>query len=912
MLKKLGLQTKHNDPDDMDTNQPPSRPFVSTNQSPTSFSSSFPSSAPTSPGGVDAPHSKGLPLSDKDKEKRKAAHNKKGVRALSSFDSNSLGSPSLAPRPHLPSSVYNPNPFPLDPTQPDGVSRINQFVRKDHDIEPAIDVDNGIDETRGFMSGKEKKGNRTGEDHMDHHHHHDNNDSKHTIQKLGAGLKGVLAKSGLGGGKSKEKVIPEDVILAQHQRQFFQQEQEQQQRQQQQQQAIETAPSSSRQMAAPRGRERARTQSGSGNNSKQLFTIDPRSQQRLQSLSPPRLHGQEYRLHGHGSAGDSDLYRPEAEQMRPFLGSHQHPPVSSSSYARESGRYQSPPVRPLSQHNDSDYSDYMRGGQTRGEGARGQRYRSRERNDHDNAISRDVVLGNAGRGGGGGQAGGQVRRQSGLNHATNAAVSVGRTSSEYDEESSRGINVELPRQQQEQQRLPTAPADRLSRAKDWVANHGKASSLALQHDGQRERGGLIGPTDYRSPSTPGSFPMAVSGGKPSHHRLSMDSDENYALITPPRGGYITGTGGRHDARGRMAMLPHMQMHGLQRSRNSMAHGDDDGRYWGHQLEGYSHRDRERERYRSSRPMDYEYVDQYHVGGGESPGAGFYGYPPGGPDDLEEGEGEEDAESTLAPGSAVGLPGKTSKKGVSDKKTMEVVPEGDPLKDEEAAALDTTPKVPNKRRLVLRLISLVSSFFVIVFLIAAAPVSKNSAPWTSKAGLAMHYIVAILSTLVSCAFVFNYFSRRLRRREKMKRYILFGLDIFMTLAWLIDAFVCIAKFPCAVGGQGGWCDMYNTSVFLGIVALISFMAAFVWDIWGSFDHSNLIGKGPIMKPPPPGFYKNDKRAMATQGVDPARAGGVMPGGGGVPGGWPGQGVPGMPGLPGMGRGGPSGKKNKALW
>lgn len=79
----------------------------------------------------------------------------------------------------------------------------------------------------------------------------------------------------------------------------------------------------------------------------------------------------------------------------------------------------------------------------------------------------------------------------------------------------------------------------------------------------------------------------------------------------------------------------------------------------------------------------------------------------------------------------------------------------------------------------------------------------SAPFDSKAGLATHYIVSILSTLVSCAFVFNYFSRRLRRREKMKRYVMFGLDIFMTLAWMIDVFVCISKFPCVIGGQGGW-------------------------------------------------------------------------------------------------------------
>ncbi|KAG0355426.1 hypothetical protein BG005_005610 [Podila minutissima] len=817
MLKKLGIHTK-----DID-NTPPS------------------SSSPTSPGLT---RPKGV--SDKDKEKRKAAHNKKVLSSSSSFDS--MDSPSLAPRPHLPSSVYSPNPFPLDPTQSDGVSRINQFVRKEHEIE-TIDVDIEIEETRGFMTGKEKGRPGNGRD--------DDDDVEYelarkgnTMQKLGAGLKGAFARTGLG--KSKEDKADTDP------------QQQQQQQQQQRRQSLELE-SASRQMAARgRPRERTRTQSGSD---KDLFS-DPRSQ-RLQSLSPPPLPGQEHRRSG---------YWPEGEQSRPFLGyqppSSSHPPLSPSSQARASGRY----PRPLSQHSDSDYSDYARQAIDSS-----RRYRSRER-DPDNR--RD---GPSGRGG-----------RSGLSHVTNAA-SVARTSSEYDDEERSALSSGGGGGGDRRQ--GGAP-DRLSRAKDWVASHSKNNSLA--NPDARERGGAGSGLDG-SPSTPGAFPIA-SQRRPSH-RLSMDSDD-YALITPPRGSYLSGAGGGYDSRERMAMLTQMQMQGLQLNRNSV----DDGGYWSHQLDGYGRdrdrdRDRERNRYRNSRPQDYEY-DHFQ---GPGPG-GLYGYPPGGPDDGE----EEDAESTLAPGSAAGAPGKAKKGG--DKKTEAQganASGADAPKDEETA-MDTTPKVPNKRRLALRLISLGSSFLVLVFLIAAAPVSKMSAPWESKAGLATHYIVAILSTLVSCAFVFNYFSRRLRRREKMKRYVLFGLDIFMTLAWMIDVFICISKFPCAVGGQGGWCDMYNTSVFLGIVALLSFLAAFVWDIWGSFDHSNLIGKGPLMKPAPPGFYKNDKRAMAAQGAYPARAGGAIPGAlpgqPGFPGALPGQpGAPGWP-RPGMGQGGPlPGKKNpKALW
>lgn len=172
------------------------------------------------------------------------------------------------------------------------------------------------------------------------------------------------------------------------------------------------------------------------------------------------------------------------------------------------------------------------------------------------------------------------------------------------------------------------------------------------------------------------------------------------------------------------------------------------------------------------------------------------------------------------------------------------------------------------------------------------------------------MVAILSTLASFAFVFNYFNRRLRRQEKMKRYILFGIDIVMTLAWMIDVFVCISKFPCAVGGQNGWCDMYNTSVFLGIVALLSFLAAFIWDIWGSFDHSKLIGDRPLIRKAPPGW---DRKSPAAQGAGPVNGGARYPGvaPGSMPGAFPGAGAA-PAGQRGAGAGVPPAKKSKALW
>ncbi|KAF9350017.1 hypothetical protein BGX26_011747 [Mortierella sp. AD094] len=284
---------------------------------------------------------------------------------------------------------------------------------------------------------------------------------------------------------------------------------------------------------------------------------------------------------------------------------------------------------------------------------------------------------------------------------------------------------------------------------------------------------------------------------------------------------------------------------------------DDGRYWSRQLEGYEH-----DRYRQSR-VDYEYSAQ----------GGYHDYPAGGPDDDID---DDEVESTLAPGSLVGV--SPAKKGLENSTDASKQSTTNTQVDLEGDQL-ASPKPPNRKRLILRLVSLSSSLLVLVFLIAAAPVSHSSSPFSSSYGLAFHYVVAILSILVSLAFVFNYWSRRLRRREKMKR-----------------------------------CDMYNSSVFLGMIAFASYLAAFVWDIWGSFDHSKLYSGGPLIKPPPPGFDGKGRggKKLASGGMGRG-VGGV--GGVSAPGAWPGQ----MPGQQQQqqqqqqGQGFPMKPKNsKALW
>lgn len=198
----------------------------------------------------------------------------------------------------------------------------------------------------------------------------------------------------------------------------------------------------------------------------------------------------------------------------------------------------------------------------------------------------------------------------------------------------------------------------------------------------------------------------------------MDSFDEYAVITPPRGSYFANAGrgsGGYDPRERIAMVDQMRMQDLQRSgyRHSMSAVEDDGRYWNRQLEGYEQRDR----YRQGR-VDYE----YEGGGGQ--GGPYYGYAPGGPDDPDQ---YDETESTLAPGSAVGGVSKAKIAGLekSSDASKKLGPDGrTPVLsvvggDEEGQELQA--RAPNKRRLILRLISLSSSILVLVLLIAASPV-----------------------------------------------------------------------------------------------------------------------------------------------------------------------------------------------
>lgn len=615
-----------------------------------------------------------------------------------------------------------------------------------------IDIDIEVEETKGFVSGRSRqsieldhRGVRTEYSRKEVDVESEEREyelsrkgglysNKSAMSKLGAGLKGALmAKTGLGKGQDKDKERtgtkettdtankPEEVdAVLQHHLKIQQQQQELHIRQQEQHYQQQQLYAQEQDVISPsrgqrgRPRERQQTRSGpihhqgrSGHNvlgrgsrvrgddddsgspsSYHKETRDPftNRKSRLHSLSPPPAPGQEHRsATAYWPDGREGSHPDDQEQMSPFL-----PQASSSHhYQQHYSRSQQQQQQYERSTSDSDNNgDYLRH-------ARDGRRHSRERN---NEADRDRMRRDAGQ-----------RRQSGLYQVTNA-VSYDRTSSELGEEE-RFSAAARDDHHRSPHRSPQRPVpDRLNRAKEWVASHSKNNSIAAPAPVMDRETALA--------SLPGAFPSRTP------HRRSMDSFDDYAVITPPRGSYFANAGrggGGYDPRERIVMVDQIRMQELQRSgyRNSvsMVEGDDGrGQYWNRQLEGYEQRDR----YRQNRA---EYA--YDAGGGGH-GGSYYGYAPGGPDDPDL---YDETESTLAPGSAIG--GVAKGKAGLEKQTdasKKVGPDGRSLsqptttaEEEESQALQA--KAPNKRRLILRLISLSSSLLVLILLIAASPVSS---------------------------------------------------------------------------------------------------------------------------------------------------------------------------------------------
>ena len=284
-------------------------------------------------------------------------------------------------------------------------------------------------------------------------------------------------------------------------------------------------------------------------------------------------------------------------------------------------------------------------------------------------------------------AGGGVRRQSGLNKVISPG-DVGRTSFELGTDDERSVIGGRMGSPDAQAQVP----DRLNRAKEWVTTHSKNNSVVDLTVPETAATDLSRPIPYKQRPEP--IPARAEYGR---RPLSLDVEE-YRMVAPHRGGYHSNPGSRFEVMDRTAIATHLQMQGLSRSHE----GD---RYWGDHLEGY-----ERDRYQYH-GEHWTKEDSYGAGYQGIPG-GYYGYTSGGPDDAD----DED-EYTLATESTAGGAAKS-------KKIVDTTPHASQTEIRQVygeTQLGVDNKVPNKRRLILRMISLGSSLLCLVLLVAATPV-----------------------------------------------------------------------------------------------------------------------------------------------------------------------------------------------
>ncbi|KAI8637093.1 hypothetical protein BD408DRAFT_425100 [Parasitella parasitica] len=139
-------------------------------------------------------------------------------------------------------------------------------------------------------------------------------------------------------------------------------------------------------------------------------------------------------------------------------------------------------------------------------------------------------------------------------------------------------------------------------------------------------------------------------------------------------------------------------------------------------------------------------------------------------------------------------------------------------------------IPNKWRFWFRFVILLASIGHLGFAAGARPYSGKDVPFYTSACFYYLFAVAILSIIYSIYHVFFYCYRRMAKKPKMNRPIMFALDLLMAVLWGIGVIVEAVKFKCTDGGK--FCDFYNVSIFWGFLAFAAYVLAIFWDVWGA--------------------------------------------------------------------------------
>ncbi|RKP23883.1 hypothetical protein SYNPS1DRAFT_30355 [Syncephalis pseudoplumigaleata] len=142
------------------------------------------------------------------------------------------------------------------------------------------------------------------------------------------------------------------------------------------------------------------------------------------------------------------------------------------------------------------------------------------------------------------------------------------------------------------------------------------------------------------------------------------------------------------------------------------------------------------------------------------------------------------------------------------------------------------RLPNWKRLYLRLAQLVAATGAFGFLVGAKPYSGTTGPqFEDRTAVYFLYVMAVASFLLAVAHAVYFYLRLKRARPKFNQWYICGVDFFMFLFWGAEVGVLLSKNSCPSGTFNGWCTFFNVAIFWGFASFVSCGVATVWDVAG---------------------------------------------------------------------------------
>ncbi|KAI8051111.1 hypothetical protein BDF22DRAFT_656555 [Syncephalis plumigaleata] len=143
---------------------------------------------------------------------------------------------------------------------------------------------------------------------------------------------------------------------------------------------------------------------------------------------------------------------------------------------------------------------------------------------------------------------------------------------------------------------------------------------------------------------------------------------------------------------------------------------------------------------------------------------------------------------------------------------------------------TQRQVPHRVILIIRIIQLVASVGTLGFLAGASSYSGESSPFSGRTAVDLYYVVSSISCAVSLFLLGFMLLRWIKPGRVIGQYTQFLIDLIMACIWGADVFIIIGTQKCPVGSRNGWCDFFNTSIFFGVVAFLTYAMAMGWDVY----------------------------------------------------------------------------------